>query len=131
MTTQPNEAMINQARELLMIPALWRIYVQVIDDSPERSGSCVADPSSMTAEINIASAIIGSDHEWETTLHELLHVVHSEIDTFIHMVIDELPSKRRQEFLGALYYRHNERLITHLARAIVALTESQRGEASP
>lgn len=109
---------VQLARELLGIGDEWNIYVLCSDDlarDKDYDGDCRADASTLNATIRFASTLEEKDAE-ALVLHEMLHLLHSEIDQIAHLFTQDRPES---ETLLALYEACNERFISRLSRALI------------
>jgi hypothetical protein len=74
-----------------------------------------------------------ADHldDEETTVHELVHVMAQQHWVLEQQVIDHVPIKQVRRLLRAQLEQSHERLVTAVARAIVACARAERTGDAP
>lgn len=120
----------NAARQLLGIGDEWNIFVRLSDDlakDPYLDGDCEADATALCATIRYASSLVEKDGE-ELTIHEMLHVLHSEVDQFVHLLAQD---HEDEQMLLAMYEAHQERFVVRLSRALVRNVKEAQNAGTP
>jgi len=80
-------------------------------DDHDWRGGCTADTCSMSAYIEYR-ADLKPEQIPETTLHEVMHIAHADIDHYLSLILPET--------LHAEYQRLYEQFVTRTVRAIVS-----------
>lgn len=105
------------ARRLVGVGDDWQLFIQVSDDLARDGvfdGTCNANPISLCATIRCAENLKRNDAD-EIVIHEMLHVLHSEVDAFVEATLKD---HNDSEMLLTMYSGCYERFMHRLSRSL-------------
>lgn len=120
---KPNEELENVVRHYVNTLALgdWEIHATISDKpggNEELYGHCECDQRYKKAYIELKPEL-AADENNVNVAHELLHILHNELDTIFDRATQDHPNK---EILSEFYTDALEHFIMHMASAITEIS---------
>ena len=119
---------IQDARSLFGVGGSeWHVYVVMVNEPggcSELNGFCKVDAVYLNADLEFKSDLSDDDIGRNAAYHEVLHIVHQEVDQVAFMALNRLGKKQRK-ILKQVYREAVERFIQRMSRSITANVREQ------
>jgi len=112
---------IGNARSLVGIDEGWHITGKLVDapdHRPDTDGACWPDAVYLNARLELSRDLQPDEHGRRVILHELLHIIHAEMDEVVERLRDAEDQASR-ELLYELYNDALERALQRIGRAMI------------
>lgn len=118
---------VDEARRVCGVGDEWVVEVKLVEKpgiSDDAVGFCRVDATYLNATIEFWDRLDGSAPSRRYAYHEVLHIIHQEVDDIVDIYKYKMPKSERKTF-EVLYRAAVERLVQRLGRSMSKAVETK------